>query len=664
MIGMTLKNQWGKLITTVHSFDGIVILVGILGCISILITDNIAGRLISSLVVAGSAVLSAVSLHSKRTELRRDFLPTNSPSLPQEIGKSMKKLVFDDLQPHVRPVPVEMHAEEDLRTLKVSDTSFAHQTEETGNPRRLDTFKTEDAAQLEFQVSDFFDLDSDAIRNSPKETGQPELRSEFDFLLNKVLTVIKEVIFAHTAAFFWANREKQQMVCEVHVTDGMNFIASKRFPMGQDIVSQIAQNGKPQMLNQVNSLSEKEVLRYYEQVEHVKSVVGVPVFYSNEQTPGEAVGVLIVDSTAEDTFGPETISLLGQFTKLISALIKTSTDKYDLLLDAELFHAIRRLKERIRSDFSVQTITQSLAEETGKLLNWNFLSVVLYDEVKHTWVTKKVINRVQETYISPEQPIDFDESVVGSAIKNNAHQLVQDLETEQLSRYYRGENLRNSGSFVSVPMSSLNKCYGTLNIESRDKFNFSRKDIEILYRLTENAASALEVLYMNDIIKEYVVMDDLTGAYSKKFFLKKLNEELLRADDYGTDVSLSLLTIDNANRITERYGNEGFEKMLVDVVKILRSGIRPYDVLGRQDEHRFGVVLVNTSANDAYIWAEKIRKTIASHIINVDGKSFSITVSVGVCGALEGMKADELLNHATAVLHTGAASGGNSVRIY
>ena len=75
----------------------------------------------------------------------------------------------------------------------------------------------------EFQVSDFFDIDSNIFK------GDSEPRTEFDFLLNKVLTAIKEVIFAHSVAFFWANREKQQMVMESRVTDSTKFISSRRF---------------------------------------------------------------------------------------------------------------------------------------------------------------------------------------------------------------------------------------------------------------------------------------------------------------------------------------------------------------------------------------------------------------------------------------------------
>lgn len=666
-IRSVLRNEWVRIIKVSNANDGIFTVAGLLAIAVVLFVDSTALRLLGSIIAVTCSLLFAASVQTKRAELRRRFDPPQQASSAsdrednrtqfsrsQEEGREMKRLVFDDFSLHPRVTPNETHEE----MLEVSP-QYASEA-----PKRMDGVLK--SAPRQFQVSDFFDIDSELFQDSA-EGNQSELRNEFDYLLNKILAVVKDVVFAHTVAYFWANRDKQQMICETRISDNEELLSSRRFPIGHDVVSQIALNGKPELITHVNPSSEKELLRYYDRVEFVKSFVGVPVFYpahKNAQSASVPVGVLIADSTMEDAFGQETISLLGQFTKLISALIKTSTDKYDLLLDAELLNSIRRLQERIRSNFSVQTITQTLAEEAAKLLNWNFLSIVLYDDQKRGWVTKQIVNRIPEGYVPAERLIDVEDSVVGQAIKHNVHQLVQNIELLQSPRYFRGEKLVNSGSFVSVPISSLNKCYGTLNVESRDRFNFSRKDVEILYRLAENAAAAFEILYMHEMIKEYVVIDGPTNSYAKKYFIKKLQEELRRADDYGTELSLALLSIDHANKIIERYGAEEVEAVLADIVRILKAGIRPYDAVGRYDYNRLAILLVNTAANDAYIWAEKMRKTIAGHIITIDSKSFSVTASIGVCGALEGMKSDEIISHATAVLLKGMENGGNAVRVY
>jgi diguanylate cyclase (GGDEF)-like protein len=298
------------------------------------------------------------------------------------------------------------------------------------------------------------------------------------------------------------------------------------------------------------------------------------------------------------------------------------------------------------------------------MVGWDHLSVVLYDEQKHNWAARRVTSRGQAPFIAGDQVIDIAASITGRTIRNNIHSLVEDLETVTSPRYYPGEKVSASGSFVSVPISSLNKCYGAVSLESADRYNFSRQDIEILYRLTENVGSAIELLYLNDVINEYVVVDALTGLYSKKYFAERLDEEIQRADDTGTELSLLYITVDKHKEIVERYGDEGFERVVLALARLIRSGVRPYDVVGRVETNRLGVLLAGTTSSDAYLWAEKIRKNIAGQVITIGEKSFSVTISAGVSGVLEGMRNPELVGNTIAVLNRATEAGGNTVRVF
>ena len=82
------------------------------------------------------------------------------------------------------------------------------------------------------------------------------------------------------------------------------------------------------------------------------------------------------------------------------------------------------------------------------------------------------------------------------------------------------------------------------------------------------------------------------------------------------------------------------------------------------DFDRFGVLLATTGTSDGYLWAEKVRKQIAGHVIALDTTSLSVTVSGGVCGFNEGMTAEQLIAGTSAVLHRAIEDGGNLVRVY
>ncbi len=650
----------------INSSDGIIVTAGVLALIGGVLVDIFFVRVICLLIVASSALLLIALMRARQQQFMQEQNQSISP-LPRHTAVAGGAKAAAARRFHLDGHPASAHHREEREDESFGAASMEHAAAEmnTGPREPVTTTVSRIRSQAslgarEFRLSDYFDAESALYQ------GEPEPRTEFNYLLHKILALIKEVLFAHSVVFFWANREKGQMVMEARVSDSASAITARRYPIGPDLVSRVAEQQTPELINDVNPLSERELMPYYSSPVSVKSFVGVPVYFPKgpQQSPGLPVAVIAVDGRGEDAFGPETLALLGQFTKLVSGLIKSYTDKYDLLLDSELLRSIRKLQERVRSDFSLETILNQLIEETSKLVSWDHISIVLHDERRHAWVVKKVSNRAPEGYVVLEQIVDFPDSVVGQTIKSNGHRVVDDLEADPLPRYHGAERITRRGSFVSVPVSSLNKCYGALNVESREPYNFSRQDIEMLYRLAENSAFALEILYLEELIREYVIIDDNTGLYAKRFFLQRLGEELQRADDLGSTLTVLLIAVDRFSEIVQRYGRDGVERMMLTLSRAIRQSVRGYDLVGRPEDERFALALLDTPSNEAYLWAEKIRKNIAAQVINLDGKSFSITVSIGLAGAQEGMRKEELMANAVTVLNRATESGGNMVRVF
>lgn len=565
----------------------------------------------------------------------------------QHSRHDMKTLLFDDFQPPSSHGYV-------VKEVTEQETVVPS----TKSAQRVAAVPEEKVK--EFEIGDFFDLDSDVFRNDL------EPRSEFNFVMNKLLAAMKEVLFAHSVAFFWANREKQQMVLEARATMSQNFMLVKRYPFGDDVVSQVARTGKPQVLGRISPLAEAELIAHYVVKEGIKSLVVVPVYYLTETSSGLQLpeGVLVADSKAEDAFGPETLSLMGQFTKVISALIKSYTNKYDLLLESELLASIRRLQDRVKSERSEEAVLGALADEAVKLVNWDVLTVTMYSEQQHGWAIQKLVNRTNTLYPPLGASVDFAESLVGKAIRTNTVVHVGDMDGEPAIRFSRDELITMRGSFLCVPMSSLSRCYGAVTVESAGKYHFSPSETETLYRLVENAAELLEVLYMNDLVKEHIAVDQLTGSLNRRHFRKKLEEEVVRAEDFGAELSLVHFAIDGTPEHIERMGGEGFESLLHRVAGIIRSSIHSYDAMGRTDSTAVSVLLINMAASDAYLWAEKVCKQIASTVFSINGEGCAVTLSGGVCGLTDGMNADDLITRASQVLQKAIESGGNRVLVF
>ncbi|MEE9225154.1 MAG: GAF domain-containing protein [Bacteroidota bacterium] len=639
--------------------DGLMVVVGVSVLVTGILVDAVVARMLSGVIVVAAAVYVTLSIRAKLTrrearEVKHTVdLPSNSPK--------KKRLFFDDFQPESssKLVMSEESEEgtEDREPVAPSaplGMGLHPRAHRVGSP--VATATTTGAREFEF--ADFFDVNSELFK------GETEPRTEFDFLLSKVLFVVKEVLFAHTVAFFWANHEKHKMVLEAKVTDSQLFMAGRRYDMGRDVVSQVAKTGKPEVISRINPLSEKDMVAYYSNVAFVRSFVGVPVFFLDTTGGRVPVAVLAVDSKAEDAFGQETVALLANFTKLISALIKSYTDKYDLLLDSEVLNAVRRMQQKFVTDRSPGSILNALIEETSRLISGNILSIVQYDDEKQRWIVAKILNRDRESFIAEGESVDLQGSLVGSVIRSNSYELVDDLESRATTLFHPEEKRGTSGSVVALPISSLNKCYGALCVLSRDQHNYTHREVRLLYRLVDPAAAALEIFSLGEMIKEHMVIDERTGLLNRKHFLEEVTKELQRSDDFGIDCSFVDVGLDDHGELIKRYGKDGFESIVYAIAHLIRSGVRPYDVVGLLDRHHVGVVLVNTTANDAYIWAEKIRELIASQILTVGDRTFSVTISVGICGATEGMTVEEFVVNATQVLRTVTDKGGNLVRVY
>jgi len=638
--GLALAALRRKLFT----LNGLVAFVGLFALIIGFFVGSTASRIVCGLLVAGAGTYWFAWWRMGHE--RRDADVRGIPEEPnrQSSEEPMKKLLFDDYQSPTGKYVVR-EVEEEGKVLPSSKAIRPVVPQEPEQPRSM-------------EIPDFFDLDSD----TPYTETEP--KSEFHSLANKVLLVLKEVLFAHTVAFFWANRDKEQMVLESMATDSQQFMKEKRFQMGSDLVSHVASTGKPQLLGRVNPSTERDFLCYYEGPAYVKSVLGVPVFFADRSRGIHPVGVIVADSKAEDAFGQETLALMGRFTKLVSALIKSYTDKYDLLLDSELLSSLRRMQDRIKSNPGEQTILDALGDEAHRLVNWEFLTVAMYADERRGWCVQKVVNRSGQPYVDREHAVDMQGGIVGTVIATNHPVTVTDLSAETRHRFHADETLDRSGSFLCVPISSINRCYGALTLESRKTGQFSGSDVETMYRLVEFAAAMLEVTYMNNIVNDYVVVDQLTGSMTRKYFLKKLEEEVRRASDFAAELSTVTFAVDGMDEHLTRYGKDGCDTIFAEAVKVLRENLRSFDAIGRLDHDRLGIILISTTANDAYVWAEKMRKQISSHVICVGTKSFSVTVSAGVCGLNEGMGMEDLLAGTSQVLGKALEHGGNLVRVY
>lgn len=152
--------------------------------------------------------------------------------------------------------------------------------------------------------------------------------------------------------------------------------------------------------------------------------------------------------------------------------------------------------------------------------------------------------------------------------------------------------------------------------------------------------------------------DDLTGAFNRRFLLKKLEEEIERVKRYGGSFSIILLDIDNFKRINDRCGHNTGDLALKCVVKTIKERIRKADTLARWGGEEFIIFLPSTPVDKATILAETLRENISRITLPCPEK---VTASFGVAGYMEGDTIDSLIKRADDLMYRAKEKGKNCV---
>jgi putative methionine-R-sulfoxide reductase with GAF domain len=176
----------------------------------------------------------------------------------------------------------------------------------------------------EIQKNDNYYLEQ--LLEDPPKSDEPRL--EFEYCVSRILISIRAVSSTRSACFFLLNNAKEEIKLEAYATDVPKKLIKKiRFPFGNDLVSSIIKNEKPEIVTEIKEESQKELIPYYSEEAGIKSLIGVPIFYENS-----IIGVLCADSPLTDAYDSVMVNFLSQLNTLITTLLGSYIEKYDLQL--------------------------------------------------------------------------------------------------------------------------------------------------------------------------------------------------------------------------------------------------------------------------------------------------------------------------------------------
>ncbi|MCC6806626.1 MAG: sensor domain-containing diguanylate cyclase [Deltaproteobacteria bacterium] len=267
------------------------------------------------------------------------------------------------------------------------------------------------------------------------------------------------------------------------------------------------------------------------------------------------------------------------------------------------------------------------------------------DPGKHGKYSRSVIQDVVDT----GQPIFVLDTDLNNTMKDRAS--IQSLQLRTV---------------MCTPLHSRTGLMGALYVHSTTPTRaFNEQKKEIFMALSDHAAIALD----NAQLYAASIADPLTGLYNHSYCLRRLDEEIQRANRYGRYLSFLLIDLDKFKVVNDTLGHRAGDRLLGKVADVIRAAVRRVDIPVRYGGDEFAVILPDTGGpvethggqSGAEILGERMRVAIAA----IETGGAKVSASIGIAthpsdGAKEG-QASDLIERADAALYGVKRKGGDGI---
>lgn len=185
--------------------------------------------------------------------------------------------------------------------------------------------------------------------------------------------------------------------------------------------------------------------------------------------------------------------------------------------------------------------------------------------------------------------------------------------------------------------------------------------------LVELEQSRREIELKNEELLTQATRDPLTACYNRRYFFDAGNRVVEKALLDNSDLCCVMADIDFFKSFNDLYGHAIGDQVIKVVAKALASSLRIDDILCRYGGEEFCILLPNTTLDQTYMVADRIRAKIekdAVTSIRATQPLKTITSSFGVANLTQGMKLEELIDRADTALYASKEGGRNRVTIW
>lgn len=388
---------------------------------------------------------------------------------------------------------------------------------------------------------------------------------------------------------------------------------------------------------------------------------------------GYAVMVIVPDMLL---VGPAKATWLGQFVFFYSwvgfGVVGTILSLAGLTIFISRYESERSERRRLAalirfteqlSQQDEKKLLDKAAEQLQELLEADSTIIYLWDDTDEVLVptASRFTDRKDERYIAQIKsfrvPRNF--GATGMVFETGRPHLtgnsLKDPYTQPLPGW--GPQVK-SGLFIPV---GDEQPVGVVRMTRAGIDRFDRGDVELAASFARQVHLVLQHSRALRELADLSITDHLTGLFNARHLFTVLEQELERATRYEHPLALIMLDADCLKQVNDRLGHQHGDQFLRQIGRVLKESLRSTDAAFRYAGDEFAIVLPETTAADASVLGERLRKLIAD-VGQMPG--LDPTFSVGVAAyPTHATTVEGLVGAADAALYASKRAGKNRLTV-
>lgn len=184
--------------------------------------------------------------------------------------------------------------------------------------------------------------------------------------------------------------------------------------------------------------------------------------------------------------------------------------------------------------------------------------------------------------------------------------------------------------------------------------NEKNKDIENFVSISVDVTAKKE-------LEKMATIDKLTNIYNRRMLDDFLKIEIERANRHNRDLSLIMIDIDYFKKVNDNFGHLVGDNLLSKIAELISGNLRNSDIFGRYGGEEFLIICTQTTKENAFVLAEKLRVLIKDFKFDEIGYK---TISLGISDFQKGDTVETLFKKADFALYEAKDKGRNKSIIY